>query len=154
MFIIQPSEFMAKKWVVKTVFWSSLVILGSIFATLLYVSYQDYVNPKHVFGTWIEIGAPSYQTEVLRFNEQGVFRNDRLISTQFKFDGVKITIDTGSGTFIYELTGNVNSPQLKRLVPVNPLQRFIRAGYEHTVNDQGSHAAQVRRAALYDHFNE
>ncbi|MGL6026567.1 MAG: DUF2850 domain-containing protein, partial [Vibrio sp.] len=50
--------------------------------------------------------------------------------------------------------GTINSPQLKRLQPIHPLQRFIRAGYEHTVNDQGSHAAQVRRAALSNHFNE
>ncbi len=39
---------MSKELVFKSVFWSSLSILGVSFAMLLYVSYQDYVNPKHV----------------------------------------------------------------------------------------------------------
>lgn len=110
---------MSKELVFKSVFWSSLSILGVAFAMLLYVSYQDYVNPKHVFGSWIEIGAPNYQTEVLRFNEQGVYRNDRLISTNFEFDGAAITIRTGNGIFVYELSGTFNSPQLKRTQPIN-----------------------------------
>ncbi|EJK2991739.1 DUF2850 domain-containing protein [Vibrio cholerae] len=145
---------MSKELVFKSVFWSSLSILGVAFAMLLYVSYQDYVNPKHVFGSWIEIGAPNYQTEVLRFNEQGVYRNDRLISTNFEFDGTAITIRTGSGIFVYELSGTFNSPQLKRTQPINPVQRFIRQGFEHTVSDQGNNAAQLRRSALSEHFNE
>ncbi|MGL4828338.1 MAG: DUF2850 domain-containing protein [Vibrio sp.] len=145
---------MSNELVFKSVFWSSLTILGTAFTVLLYLSYQDYVNPKQVFGAWVEIGAPSYQTEVLRFNEQGVFRNDRLISTNYEFNGVEITIRTGSGTFIYELSGTFNSPQLKRIQPSSPTQRFIREGFEHTVNVQGNNAAQVRRSALSEHFNE
>lgn len=145
---------MSKELVFKSVFWSSLSILGVAFAMLLYVSYQDYVNPKHVFGSWIEIGAPNYQTEVLRFNEQGVYRNDRLISTNFEFDGTAITIRTGNGTFVYELSGTFNSPQLKRTQPTNPVQRFIRQGFEHTISDQGNNAVQLRHSALSEHFNQ
>ncbi len=38
---------------------------GGFFAYQLHVSYQDYINPEHVYGEWIEIGAPPYQTERL-----------------------------------------------------------------------------------------
>ncbi|ENM5762214.1 DUF2850 domain-containing protein [Vibrio mimicus] len=145
---------MSKELVFKSVFWSSLSILAVAFAMLLYVSYQDYVNPKHVYGSWVEIGAPSYQTEVLRFNDQGVFRNERLISTTFEFDGAAITIRTGNGTFVYELSGTFNSPQLKRIQPNSPIQRFIREGFEYTVTNQGNNATQIRRSALSEHFNE
>ncbi|CSB36801.1 Uncharacterised protein [Vibrio cholerae] len=34
------------------------------------------------------------------------------------------------------------------------MQRFIRQGFEHTVSDQGNNAAQLRRSALSEHFNE
>uniref|UniRef100_UPI001C04EBC7 DUF2850 domain-containing protein n=1 Tax=Vibrio anguillarum TaxID=55601 RepID=UPI001C04EBC7 len=75
-----------------------------------------------VCGSWIEIGTPSYSTEVLTLNSNGVFRNNRLVSTQFEYDGDKIVINTGSGVTIYQLAGTTNSPQLKRIEPVMPLQ--------------------------------
>lgn len=127
-----------------------LLLLG--FSSLLYFSYQDYVHPKHVYGRWIEVGAPPYQTEVLTLNSQGVFRNNRLVSTQFEFDGKRITVYTGSGRAVYQIAGTFDSPQLRRLEPNSPTQRFIKEGYENTVDMQGGGAAKHRRAALSDHF--
>lgn len=124
------------------------------FASLIYVSYQDYTDPKHVYGRWVEIGAPPFQIEYLELNEQGFFRNNRLVSTNFEFDGERVYVTTGSGASVYQVAGTYDSPQLKRLVPNSPTQRFIKEGYESTVDMQGGGAAKKRRAALSDHFSQ
>ncbi|MDQ2189904.1 DUF2850 domain-containing protein [Vibrio sp. B4-12] len=146
---------MKKKWVLKSLFWIVLFTIAAGFATLLLVSYQEYTSPKNVYGSWIEIGTPSYSTEVLTLNSNGVFRNNRLVSTQFEYDGDKIVINTGSGVTIYQLAGTTNSPQLKRIEPVMPLQRFIKQGYESTVeNDENGDPSKNRRSALSEHFSQ
>ncbi|MGD8118976.1 DUF2850 domain-containing protein [Vibrio sp. TRT 29B02] len=145
---------MIKSSAIKTVAATIFVLLALGFSSLLYFSYQDYVHPKHVYGRWIEVGAPPYQTEVLTLNAQGVFRNDRLIATQFDFDGKRITVSTGGGTSIYQVAGTFNSPQLRRLQPNSPTQRFVKEGYENTIDMDGGGSAKNRRSALSDHFSE
>lgn len=140
-------------WLLRTLFWSGLLLLACAFATLLVLSYRDYVNPVHVYGTWIEIGTPAYQTEILTLNEEGVFRNDRLVSTSFKFDGKTIAIETGNGLSLYRVAGTVNTPQLTRLEPTLPMQRFIKQGYEDNLTDSEGTVGQARRAALSEHFS-
>lgn len=141
-------------WVFKTAFWLGLTLLACAFGLLLLFSYRDYVSPKQVYGSWIEIGAPSYQTEVLTFNEHGVFRNDRMVSTDFDYDGKNIEVETGLGVTIYQVTGTQKSPQLKRIEPSIPIQRFIKEGYEDTVAPPEGNAGQVRRSALSAHFTD
>ncbi|MBU2899197.1 DUF2850 domain-containing protein [Vibrio hepatarius] len=129
-----------------------LVALAVAFSSILYFSYKDYIHPKNVYGRWIEIGTPEYDTEILTFSKRGVFRNERLITTDFEFDGTLITVTTGSGKSVYQVSGTFESPQLKRLTPSHPNQRFIKAGFEDSVNSGGG-AAQKRRAALSEHFS-
>ncbi|MFM2587273.1 DUF2850 domain-containing protein [Vibrio sp. TBV020] len=143
---------MTKNVAIKTAAIVVFLLLAAGFSSLLYVSYQDYIHPKHVYGNWIEVGAPPYQTEVLTLNAQGVYRNNRLVSTQFEFDGKRITVQTGGGTSIYQIAGTFSSPQLRRLQPNSPTQRFIKEGYESTVDMEGGGAAKHRRAALSEHF--
>lgn len=143
---------MTKSSAIRTAFVFIFVTLAIAFSALLYFSYQDYIHPKHVYGRWIEIGAPPYQTEVLTLNSRGVYRNDRLIATQFDFDGKRITVETGGGDSIYQLAGTFKSPQLRRLEPNSPTQRFIKEGYENTIDMEGGGSAKNRRAALSDHF--
>ncbi|MDA0129193.1 DUF2850 domain-containing protein [Vibrio sp. MarTm2] len=139
--------------IIKLLFVAIFLSLAAGFSSLLYFSYNDYIHPKHVYGTWIEVGAPSYSTETLTLNEQGVFRNNRLIATSFEFDGEQVFIETGSGTTIYQIAGTFNSPQLRRLQPSIPIQRFVKAGYEDTVDMEGGGGASKRRAALSEHFS-
>lgn len=117
-----------------------------------YQSHQDYVDPSKVYGDWIEIGAPPYQTDILNFSEQGVSRNRRLISTQYEFDGKEITFTTGTGTTVYKLAGNVRSPQIRRVWPDLPAQSFVKKGYEHTITTTSGGLGQKRRASLAEHF--
>ncbi|MDN3612462.1 DUF2850 domain-containing protein [Vibrio ostreicida] len=138
----------------KLIFSTLFVVLAIAFSSLLYISYEDYVNPNNVYGRWLEIGTPGYNTEVMAFNEIGVFRNGRLIATTFTFDGQEITVTTGNGNYIYAISGTFDSPQLRRLQPNSPTQRFIKEGYEKTVNDQSGGQAKQRRAALSDHFSD
>ncbi len=139
--------------ILKALFGGVFTILAIGFSLLLYFSYQDYVHPKHVYGKWIEVGSPGYNTEVLELSDEGVLRNSRLVATQFEFDGKKIYVKTGEGISVYQMSGTMSSPQLRRVVPNSPTQRFIKEGYEDTVNPDGGGAAKNRRAALSDHFN-
>lgn len=143
---------MTKTLAIKLAAAMIFMLLAAGFSTLLYVSYQDYIHPKHVYGRWIEVGAPPYQTEVLALSAQGVFRNNRLIATNFEFDGKRITVETGRGVSIYQVAGTFNSPQLRRLQPNSPTQRFIKEGYEDTIDMSGGGSAKHRRSALSDHF--
>lgn len=129
----------------------SCSLLGFI-SYQLYASYVDYIDPNKIYGEWIEIGAPPYQTELLNFTPDGVFRNHRLIATQFEFDGKRITLNTGLGITAYQVSGSHLSPQLRRVKPALPEQRFVSKGFEHTVQGSETGAASKRRAALSDHF--
>ncbi|AIV07900.1 TPA: DUF2850 domain-containing protein [Vibrio harveyi] len=132
------------------VFGCSLI---SVLGYQLYASYLDYIDPNKIYGEWIEIGAPPYQTEQLSFTPEGVFRNHRLITTQFEFDGKVITLNTGLGKTEYQISGSHLSPQIRRIEPRLPDQRFILKGFEHTVQGSETGAASKRRAALSEHFS-
>ncbi|UUM32986.1 DUF2850 domain-containing protein [Vibrio japonicus] len=142
---------MEKTKIVKLLLTTLPVSFAIGFSALIYFSYQDFVNPKHVYGRWIEIGTPQYNTEVLELGENKVLRNERFIATHFEFDGKKIYITTGEGTFVYQIVGTFKSPQLKRLQPNSPPQRFVKEGYEDTISEEGG-GAKNRRAALSEHF--
>jgi len=98
---------MSKEALFKSVFATTLGVAALLCGALIYFGYQAYTNPSQVYGSWIEINAPGYRTEVLTLSDQGVFRNHRLISTSFEY-----------------------SPQLKRIQPASPIQRFIKQGFE------------------------
>lgn len=140
------------------IFKGSFVLFGCTLITVtayqLYASYLDYIDPDKVYGEWIEIGAPPYKAEQLSFTPEGVFRNHRLISTQFEFDGKRISVTTGVGPTIYQLSGSHLSPQIRRIKPALPNQRFILKGFEHTVQGSNVGAASQRRTALSEHFNK
>jgi len=144
---------MSKENIFKSVFALGLIIAALACGALIFFGYQSYTSPKQVYGSWIEINAPGYRTEVLTLNDQGVFRNHRLISTNFDYDGKNIEIKTGKGRYVYALAGTENSPQLKRTEPASPIQRFIKQGYEDTVSTEGQ-STDLRRNMLSQHFSE
>jgi hypothetical protein len=105
----------------------SIVCLIIFCSSLFYSSYQNYIDPEKVYGTWLEMGVPDHRREVLVLNQDGVFKNDHLISTTFEFDGTRIYITTGIGITIYQITGTISEPQLKRISPANlSIQEFAR----------------------------
>ncbi|GEM75284.1 DUF2850 domain-containing protein [Vibrio sagamiensis] len=101
----------------------SLVV--SVILKIIIDSYYRFVAPDNVYGQWVEIDAPSFQSEKLTLGQNGVFRNGRLIATQFDFDGEFVTINHSIGESIYKLAGTYVSPQLHRVHPPLPQQRFI-----------------------------
>lgn len=145
---------MTRTQAIKSITFVVLVIATVGFTTLIYYSYKDYVDPKHVYGDWIEIGAPTYDTDIITLNRTGVYKNNRLVTTNFEFNGKQISIKTGGGETIYAVAGSLKSPQLKRISPETPSQRLIKKGYENTVDMSGGiGGAKARRAALSDHFS-
>ncbi len=141
---------MSKEAIYKSMFAIGLAVAALVCGALIYFGYKSYINPTQVYGSWIELNAPSYDTEIITLNEKGVFRNHYLVSTNFKFNGKRIEIKTGKGRAIYELAGTEKSPQLKRVQPVSPMQRFIKQGYEHTLDAKGG--IELRRDAIKGHF--
>ncbi|UPR36480.1 DUF2850 domain-containing protein [Vibrio cyclitrophicus] len=117
-----------------------------------YQAHQQSVSPSNVHGTWIEIGAPPYKTDILTLSDNGVMMNHRFISTSFDFDGKVVTINTGSGPTVYTISGTYDSPRLKRLVPSIPSQQFIKEGYEDTAVGDTHSVMQQRRASLAEQF--
>lgn len=113
---------------------------------------KTYVAPDNIHGEWIEIGTPLRQTEVLEFSELGVHRDHKLIATKYQFNGRIATVKTGSGLWIYEKAGSSSSPQLRRIKPSLPPQRFILNGYQHTLPEAGQRAGTNRRDAVKKHF--
>ncbi|MGO1298105.1 MAG: DUF2850 domain-containing protein [Vibrio sp.] len=112
--------------VFKSVALLLLSLIGILFGYYGYASYQDYVAPKHVYGKWIEIGVPDYDTDVLTLSARGVYLNNHLISTTFKFDGSVVTITTGDGVSRYELTTMNDIPKLERITPENSNQTLVK----------------------------
>lgn len=127
-------------------------IVISVAGYSAYLAHLQFIHPSNVYGEWVEIGSPPYQTDTLSFSESGVIKNHRLISTQFEFDGKVISVETGSGTSLYQLAGTYNSPRLNRLQPAAPSQRFVKKGYEHTAKMLEGSAVQARRESLADQF--
>ncbi len=131
----------ASKYILFTMLTAILVvaIIGA------YLAYLDYVDHTRVHGEWIEIGAPSYSTDILVINAKGVYKNSRLITNQFKFDGSHVYIGTGAGNTVYKLTESFGLPQLHRTVPATPNKKFIKKGYEKRVTGQFK-ASTIRNA--------
>ncbi|MBY7729188.1 DUF2850 domain-containing protein [Vibrio bathopelagicus] len=132
-----------------------LLVAAIIALTAGYLAYQTHqqsVSPSNVHGTWIEIGAPPYKTDILTLSDNGVMMNHRFISTSFDFDGKVVTINTGSGETVYTISGTYDSPRLKRLVPSVPSQQFIKEGYEDTAAGDTHSVMQQRRASLAEQF--
>ncbi len=156
----QNNDFMPSFWtrhklaIMKSTFGILTYSLLLSICYLLYISYQNYRDPEKIYGEWIEIGAPSYQIERLTFSPDGAYRNHRLITTNVDFDGKVITLHTGLGKTAYQTSGSHLSPQLRRIEPLVPEQRFIRKGFEHTVKGSEIGSASIKRAALSEHFTQ
>ena len=58
-----------------------LLVAAIIALTAGYFAYQTHqqsVSPSNVYGTWIEIGAPPYKTDILTLSDNGVMMNPSL----------------------------------------------------------------------------
>ncbi|MEI8633304.1 DUF2850 domain-containing protein [Vibrio sp. PP-XX7] len=111
---------------------------------LIYKGYQEYVNPKQIYGNWFEIKVMPDRREVIKFTDKGVYRNSHLVTTKFKYDGKTIRFKAGGEMeTIYQLSGTVNSPQLKRIQPDKPVQTLIKKGMKTHSNNQKYSAHRV-----------
>lgn len=109
------------------------MILLAISGVMLYQNYQESVDPTQIYGTWIETEVLNDRKETLTLDEHRVLRNNRLVATQFEFDGKEISFHTGEGDFLYRWNGSSSSPQLIRQEPEQPIQTLIKQGYEDTL---------------------
>ncbi|MCA2014944.1 DUF2850 domain-containing protein [Vibrio tritonius] len=152
---VRMSNILLNEKIFKAVFFSISFVILVVSGVYGYDAYKAYINPSNVYGKWIEVGTPTYQTDILRLSEKGVYRNNHLISTTFEFNGSTVSISTGDGVTKYELTGGETAPQLKRVKPSLPSQTLVKHGYEHKVEaTAASNGSQDRRLMLSEHFKE
>ncbi|MFA0015466.1 DUF2850 domain-containing protein [Vibrio lentus] len=102
----------------------SLVMLLTWVSYLGYITLQSFKHPKHVYGHWLEVDVPPYLAEELIFSPEGVYRNDRLITTHFGFDGEEVQIQTGQGLFVFTLVIKDSSSRLIQIHPSFPIKTF------------------------------
>ncbi|MCE0494939.1 DUF2850 domain-containing protein [Vibrio salinus] len=131
-----------------------LGLLGvSLAGYMIYVSYSAYVNPKQIYGTWVELNVLETRQDVLVFNKQGVYLNAHLITTNLDYDGKKIKFSTGGGETIYRIAGTHKMPILKRIKPSSPQKMLIRKEDEAQFKQEQSR--QKGKSPLsYDDANE
>ncbi len=107
-----------------------LVIVGSMLTKR--IIHRSQIDQKRVYGSWVEVGAPAYNADVIKINEVGVYKNSHLITTNVDFNGRKLSINTGKGQSVYVL--DRKDPNiLKRVEPRLPQQQLVKKGYEGTV---------------------
>jgi hypothetical protein len=111
---------------------TGLFLLG-ISGAILYKHYLDHIDPSVMYGSWVEVQVPKARQETLTFTSKSVLRNNHFVASKFNFDGSDLYFETGEGTFLYRWNGSLISPQLERRLPENPVQRFIKKGYEDTL---------------------
>ncbi|WP_083627177.1 DUF2850 domain-containing protein [Vibrio ponticus] len=119
-----------------------------------YHAYQDSIDPKHIYGRWIEVGTSSQSRNSIEFNQTGFLRNHRLTSTQFEFNGSEVQVTTGSGNYVYQLAYINEIPRLRRIKPSSPALHFVKQGYEDQIDMEGGGIANKRRSAISNHFSE
>ncbi|RQW64897.1 DUF2850 domain-containing protein [Vibrio viridaestus] len=126
--------------------------MTALLCALLFFSYRSYVDPKHVYGVWVELNVMESRRDVFRFDELGVYRNDHLITTNFDYNGTKISFETGDGDYLYRISGTKNIPQLKRIEPQSPPQTLVRQEDEEKLEPERSHILRPK-VSLSDQFN-
>ncbi|MCL9781981.1 DUF2850 domain-containing protein [Vibrio sp. S4M6] len=126
-----------------------LVVLFIITVSLAHkIMHRNKIDHKHVYGLWIEVGTPSYDTEVIKINEVGVYKNSHLITTHFDFNGTELEINTGKGRTVYAL--DKDDPNiLKRTQPRLPQQQLVRKGYEDTAELDVSSYVRKKKVVRY-----
>ncbi|MGF1740146.1 DUF2850 domain-containing protein [Vibrio profundum] len=130
-----------------------MVALALLALELTYIAYSILnppLNREDIYGTWIEIGGPAEQTELLTIRSTGVYKNNHLVTTQFQLDGNKVTVKTGYGRTVYEVIQDEGIPRLKKIEPRLPKEQWVKKGYEKMIDSTGG--AFMRQEELSYYF--
>lgn len=95
-------------------------------------------NKELVYGEWIEVNAPSYDTDIFLLSTKGVLKDGRVISTKFDFDGRVISYRFGNISYEYQLT-NQDKTIIKRLHPKPTGTIFVKKGNEHLFEEEDTY---------------
>lgn len=130
-----------------------ILVLGLLISFLagygIFSSYNASVDPKNIYGNWVELHVLDSRQVIINFNEQGVYRNSHLISTSFIYNGRIIQFSTGDGETTYRITGTQNTPQLKRVQPETPPQILVREEDEHLFEEQEEKQVLRSKTSLF-----
>ncbi|MBM7037002.1 DUF2850 domain-containing protein [Vibrio ulleungensis] len=82
-----------------------------------------------VFGEWVEMKAPPYNTEIFELSAIGVTQNSRVVSTQFDYTGSTITFYRGDAQHEYQVV-NRDKSLIRRITPAPRGVYFAKYGTE------------------------
>ncbi|WP_167494633.1 MULTISPECIES: DUF2850 domain-containing protein [Vibrio] len=124
-----------------------IIIIGASVGS--YFLYLAYIDPKNIHGDWIEVGSPQYKTDIITFSEYGVSINQRIVSTRYEFDGTNIRFSTGKGEFLYKKQIGSFPSKLKKVLPKNPTQHFIKREKGQSISSS-AHQSIKNKKSLSD----
>lgn len=81
-----------------------IVLAGVVIAIGTHLGSNKKTGKADLFGAWIEVGAPKYNTDTYVINGSGVYKNSRLLTTNYQFDGTELIVETGGGRYVYVLS--------------------------------------------------
>ncbi len=123
---------MVKNTKLKTViyYFSWLLIwlaFGGIVTALTVVYTRHISDPSVIYGEWLETNAPSYDTDTFIIKENGIFTNNRMITSQYEFNGSKLSYYIGDTLYSYQIVDR-DKTLMKRSTPHPARIQFVKKG--------------------------
>lgn len=92
--------------------------------------YQKKISRGEImYGAWVELKAPPYDTEVFELSAVGVTQNSRVISTEFRYTGSELSFYRGNAITEYQVV-NHDKTLLRRVRPAPSGVYFAKQGSE------------------------
>ncbi len=108
----------------------SVMITAMIFTavSVWYVRYEeDKTNPEHIYGKWVEQNVPDYVRDSFVVSDEGVYIEERLIDTDYIFDGKSLTYTYQGKEYKY-LIKDSKATVMQRVSPLHYQSVFHLAG--------------------------
>ena len=134
--------------------WLVMILLTAIvIGHAAYISYLYHINPERVYGEWIELGMPPYDTENFTISEKGIIVENRYISTFFEFNGEKIYYYSGDEFYELQLYGRYDE-RLRRISGGEYQAIFVKKEYYHTILHPEDVGPGRRFIDMAEHFRD
>ncbi|MDG3087359.1 DUF2850 domain-containing protein [Vibrio hannami] len=109
-----------------------LLVAGAVSVILnRHLEKEAMQNREAIYGVWIEQNVPKFARDRFVVSEGGILVNERIIDTQYTFDGSELTYVYGETQYVYKVKEQEDeSIALIRVKPAHYLSTFVLQGSE------------------------
>lgn len=116
--------------------------------TSLSMLYQNEISRGEImYGEWVELKAPPYDTEVFELSQLGVTQNSRVLSTEFQYTGSELSFYRGDSISKYQIV-NRDKTLMRRMRPAPTGVFFAKKGsevyYERTAEPDNTRTKSIK----------